>query len=65
MINFVTKYGTRQGIVVRGRVAPFGIGMGIGAAMGAVNAAIVIKATRRASAQYSEGRRSDLEGVRP
>jgi hypothetical protein len=30
--NFVTKYGTKQGILVLGRVAPFGIGAGLGAA---------------------------------
>lgn len=46
--NFVTRYGTRQGIVVLGRALPFGIGMGIGGVMGAVNSTIVIKATRRA-----------------
>lgn len=35
--NFVTKYGTKQGILVLGRAVPFGIGAGIG---GAGNAAI-------------------------
>ena len=28
--NFVTKYGTRQGIIVIGRLAPFGVGAAIG-----------------------------------
>lgn len=51
--NFVTRYGTRQGIIVLGRAAPFGIGMGIGTMMGAVNAAIVIKSTRRAFSPVS------------
>jgi len=51
--NFVTRYGTRQGIVVLGRAAPFGIGMGIGAAMGAVNATIVVRATQRAFGSVS------------
>ncbi len=35
--NFVVKYGTKQGIIVLGRVAPFGIGAVIG---GGANAAI-------------------------
>lgn len=46
--NFIVKYGTKQGIIVLGRAIPFGIGAGIGAAMGAVNSTLVIKATRRA-----------------
>lgn len=45
--NFVTRFGTRQGIIVLGRVAPFGIGMVIGGGMGAANSAIVVRATRR------------------
>lgn len=30
--NFITKYGTKQGILVLGREVPFGIGAGVGAA---------------------------------
>lgn len=46
--NFVTRFGTRQGIIVIGRLAPFGIGAAIG---GGANAAIgygVVRACRRA-----------------
>lgn len=46
--NFVTRYGTRQGIVVLGRLAPFGVGTALGGVMGAVSSSVVIKGTRRA-----------------
>lgn len=46
--NFVTKYGTKQGILVIGKAAPFGIGAGIGAAGNAALATAVISATKRA-----------------
>lgn len=46
--NFVTKYGTRQGIVVLGRAAPFGIGAVIGGGGNYIMARGVIKATRKA-----------------
>jgi hypothetical protein len=54
--NFITKYGTKQGIIVLGRVAPFGIGIGIGIGIGAVIggganatvAALAVRAARRA-----------------
>lgn len=48
--NFVTKYGTKQGILVLGKIIPFGIGTVIGAVIGA-NATLshgVIKASDRA-----------------
>ncbi len=45
---FVTKYGTKQGIIVISRVAPFGIGAGIGAAGNAAFGRTVIVGTRRA-----------------
>ncbi|MFD3810692.1 hypothetical protein [Rhodococcus sp. NPDC058639] len=48
--NFVTRYGTRQGILVLGRVAPFGVGMAIGAGGNLVMAQTVVKATRKAVA---------------
>ncbi|WP_229580709.1 hypothetical protein [Rhodococcus rhodochrous] len=47
--NFITKYGTRQGVLVFGRAAPFGIGMAIGAGGNLVMAQTVIKATRKAA----------------
>ncbi|MFD4656573.1 hypothetical protein ACFWP2_13190 [Kitasatospora sp. NPDC058444] len=46
--NFVTKYGTKQGIIVLGRVAPFGIGAVIGGGANAALAALAVKASRRA-----------------
>ncbi|MFI7450377.1 hypothetical protein ACIBQX_22985 [Nonomuraea sp. NPDC049714] len=46
--NFVTKYGTKQGIIVLGRVAPFGIGALIGGGTNAAMAALTVRAGRRA-----------------
>lgn len=46
--NFVTKYGTKQGIVVIGKLAPFGIGAGIGAGANALFARGVVKSTKKA-----------------
>ncbi|MZD06582.1 hypothetical protein GTW43_15975 [Streptomyces sp. SID5785] len=46
--NFITKYGTKQGIVVLGRVAPFGIGAVIGGGANAALAALAVRAGRRA-----------------
>ncbi|MFD7648604.1 hypothetical protein ACWEPO_13420 [Streptomyces albidoflavus] len=46
--NFVTKYGTRQGIVVLGRVAPFVIGAVIGGGANAALASLAVRAGRRA-----------------
>lgn len=46
--NFVTKYGTKQGIIVLGRVAPFGIGAVVGGGANAATAALAVKAARRA-----------------
>ncbi|MEU6015813.1 hypothetical protein ABZ826_17655 [Streptomyces sp. NPDC047515] len=46
--NFITKYGTKQGIIVLGRVAPFGIGAVIGGGANAAVAALAVKASRRA-----------------
>jgi hypothetical protein len=45
---FVTKYGTKQGILVIGRLAPFGIGAGIGGAGNALFGRTVITGARRA-----------------
>lgn len=46
--NFITKYGTKQGIIVLGRAAPFGIGAVIGGGANATVAALAGRATRRA-----------------
>lgn len=46
--HFVTKYGTKQGIVVLGRVIPFGIGAVIGGTANAVFSQGIIKAADRA-----------------
>ncbi|WP_234459986.1 hypothetical protein [Streptomyces sp. MBT51] len=46
--NFVTKYGTKQGIIVLGRVAPFGIGAAIGGGANAAVASLAVRAGRRA-----------------
>ncbi|MCX2948485.1 hypothetical protein [Lentzea sp. NEAU-D7] len=46
--NFITKYGTRQGIVVLGRAVSFGIGALIGGGANAAMAALAVKAARRA-----------------
>ncbi|MEV4134189.1 hypothetical protein AB0J72_18710 [Dactylosporangium sp. NPDC049742] len=41
--NFITRYGTKQGIIVLGRVAPFGIGAVTGG-----GASLAVRAARRA-----------------
>ncbi|WP_420313073.1 hypothetical protein ACOB87_42470 [Streptomyces sp. YS-B37] len=46
--NFVVKYGTKQGIIVLGRVAPFGIGAVIGGGANAAIGALSVRASRRA-----------------
>ncbi|MFI2713560.1 hypothetical protein ACH495_25895 [Micromonospora sp. NPDC018662] len=46
--HFITKYGTKQGIIVLGRVAPFGIGALIGGGANAAMAAMAVQAGRRA-----------------
>lgn len=46
--NFVTKYGTTEGIIVLGRVAPFGIGAVIGGGMNAFLGQGIITASNRA-----------------
>lgn len=47
-IFFVPKYGTKQGIIVLGRVAPFGIGTVIGGGANAALATLTARAGRRA-----------------
>jgi hypothetical protein len=46
--NFITRYGTKQGIIVLGRVVPFGIGAVIGGGANATLAAVAVRAARRA-----------------
>ncbi len=46
--HFITKYGTKQGILVLGRVIPFGIGAAIGGTANAVFSQGIIKAADRA-----------------
>jgi hypothetical protein len=46
--NFVTKYGTKQGIIVLGRVAPFGVGAVIGGGANAAIGSLTVRAGRRA-----------------
>lgn len=46
--NFITKYGTKQGIIVLGTVVPFGIGAVIGGGANLVLAETAIRASRRA-----------------
>ncbi len=46
--NFVTKYGTKQGILVLGKVIPFGIGVVIGGTANAIFSQGVITASKRA-----------------
>ena len=46
--HFVTKYGTKQGIIVLGRAAPFGFGAVIGGGANAAIAAVTVGAGRRA-----------------
>ena len=46
--NFITKWGTNQGILVLGREIPFGIGAGVGAGGNWIVARSTIKAARAA-----------------
>lgn len=45
--NFVTKYGTKQGILVLGKTVPFGIGAIIGASGNAAFAQFTIRSTKK------------------
>lgn len=51
---FVTKYGTRQGILVLGRVIPFGIGAVIGGSANALFGQGIITASNRAFGSPSQ-----------
>ncbi|MEU0029692.1 hypothetical protein [Streptomyces sp. NPDC006335] len=45
--NFVTKHGTKEGIIVLGHVAPLGFGAAIGGGTNAALAALHVRAARR------------------
>ncbi|MDO8147511.1 hypothetical protein Q6350_03615 [Isoptericola sp. b515] len=45
--NFVTKYGTKQGILVLGKSVPFGIGAAIGAGGNAAFAQFTVRSTKK------------------
>jgi len=52
--QFITKYGTKRGIIVLGRLAPFGIGALIGGAGNAVFGRTVVAGARRAFGPLDE-----------
>jgi hypothetical protein len=60
--NFVTKYGTKQGIVVLGRVIPFGIGALIGGTANAIFSQGIITASNRAFGAPSRSWENELLG---
>ena len=53
--NFITKYGTKQGIIVLGKVVPFGIGVVIGGGANLLLAETAIRASRRAFGPSPKG----------
>ncbi|WP_229904592.1 EcsC family protein [Lentzea cavernae] len=63
--NFVTKYGTKQGIVVLGRAVPFGIGALIGGAANATMAAFTVRAARHAFGPAPESWPAEIEPAQP
>ena len=60
--NFVTKYGTKQGIIVLGQVMPFGFGAAIGGGGNALLGWGAIRAARRA---FGEAPATWPEGLQP
>lgn len=52
-VNFVTKYGTKRGLIVLGKVVPFGFGAVIGGGLNFVIGQTVVKATQRAFGEPS------------
>jgi hypothetical protein len=60
--NFITKYGTKQGIIVLGQVVPFGFGAVIGGGGSALLAWSAILAARRA---FGEAPATWPEGLQP
>ncbi|WNV84714.1 hypothetical protein [Umezawaea sp. Da 62-37] len=45
--NFITKYGTKQGVIVLGQVVPIGISAAIGGVANAIVAVMAVQAARR------------------
>ena len=56
---FVTKYGTKQGIIVLGRIIPFGIGAVIGGAANALFSQAIVTASNRAFGPPSDSWEED------
>lgn len=54
-VNFVTKFGTKQGIIVLGKVVPFGFGALIGGGANFMVARTIIGASRRAFGEPGAG----------
>jgi len=67
--NFITKYGTKQGILVLGKVMPFGIGALIGAGGNAAFSRFTVRSARRAfgpaPAEFPADLALDIEFVTP
>lgn len=63
--NFVTKYGTKQGILVLGKQVPFGIGAAIGGAGNAMFAQLTIRSALRAFGPAPETWSPDLSDGPP
>lgn len=60
--NFVTRFGTRSGILVLGKAAPFGIGAAIGAGGNLAMARMIIKSTQLAFGPVGDTAPSDRDG---
>ena len=52
--NFITKYGTKQGIIVLGKAVPLGIGAAVGGSMNYMVGRGIVKATRTTFAEMLE-----------
>ena len=61
--NTVTKYGTKQGILVLGKVVPFGIGAAIGAVGNAGMSRLVVRNTKAAFGPLPPDRPSSLRSI--
>lgn len=61
--NFVTKYGTKQGVLVLGKQVPFGIGAAIGGVGNAAFARFTIRSANRAFGSAPEIWPAHLESI--
>lgn len=62
--NFVTRYGTKQGIIVLGKVVPFGVGAAIGGVMNFAMATALVKSAHAVfELQGDAADLSDLEDL--